>query len=230
MPLLNTCIAFIDFPVYNHSSDACFCEEDATVTLSFKETLKSNTTGKLDIKWNGILRDDLDGFYHSKYVNSKGEKSYMAVTQFETASARLAFPSFDEPAFKAVFRLAFFIPKDLSAIGNMPVNSEIKQGDRKLVIFDSTPKMSSYLVAFAIGEFNVIEQDFGNGRKMQVITTVDKKPGDYALDVAAKIIPYYEEFLGVKYPLPKMDNLQVAEFSAGAMENWGYGTTFDQII
>ena len=194
-----------------------------TATFIFPKSLKTGK-GELKIKFSGILNDKMRGFYRSKY----GEK-HMATTQFESTDARRAFPSFDEPNQKAIFDVTLMIPGNTVAISNT-VESVVKEDEAgwKVVKFAPTPKMSTYLLAFIVGEFEYIEAPLrqgsaGQGNTMvRVFTTPGKKDqAKFALDVAVKCMKYYEDYFDIKYPLPVLDMIAIPDFAAGAMENWG---------
>lgn len=182
----------------------------------------------LKLGFKGAIIDKLKGFYCSKYLSADGEERYSGVTQFEPTDARRAFPCWDEPAVKATFDITLVVPKDRVALCNMPVVSELPyEADPNLhvVKFDRTPIMSTYLVAYVVGEFDYVEERSADGVLVRCYTPVGKKEqGRFGLYVAAKVLPYYKEYFGVEYPLPKMDLVAVADFAAGAMENWGLVT------
>lgn len=155
----------------------------------------------------------------------------MFSTQFEACDARRAFPCFDEPNLKATFDFEIELPEDQVALSNMPEKSVKKtKNGLKVVSFEKTPIMSTYLLAWAMGDFEYIE-DFTkreyNGKQLpvRVYTTRGlKEQAQYALDHAPMTIDYFSEIFGIDYPLPKADLLAVHEFAAGAMENWGLVT------
>ena len=203
-------------------------EGDEQLTLVFPSFLTKGSSGYLNISFSGVLADNLQGFYRSKYASVEGQPSrYAAVTQFEPTYARRAFPSWDEPAIKATFEITLVVPADQIALSNMPVVSEeMGLNGKKTVRFDVTPKMSTYLVAFIVGQFDFVEKMTSDGRvKVRVYTPVGKRDqGKFALDVAAKALMFYTEYFNISYPLPKMDLIALADFGAGAMENWGLVT------
>ena len=156
---------------------------------------------------------------------------YMYSTQFEACSARRAFPCFDEPRLKATFDFEIEIPDDQVALSNMPVKSASKTKDGlQLVSFERTPVMSTYLLAWAVGDFEYVEAFTDrkyNGKQIpvRVYTTRGlKEQGRWALEHAPKTIDLFSESFGIDYPLPKSDLLAVHEFTHGAMENWGLVT------
>ena len=168
------------------------------------------------------------GFYRSKYkpvveqaasVPRDGEFHYMFSTQFESCDARRAFPCFDEPNLKATFDFEIELPEDQIALSNMPEKGTKKSKDGlKIVSFERTPIMSTYLLAWAVGDFEYIEdltKRKYNGKPLpvRVYTTRGlKSQAQYALDHAPKIIDYFSEIFGIDYPLPKSDLLAVHEF------------------
>lgn len=153
----------------------------------------------------------------------------MLSTQFESSDARRAFPCIDEPNQKASFEFSIEIPHEgWTALSNMPIASEsVADNGKKVVTYEKAPKMSTYLYAWALGEFEYIE-DFTdrtyNGKKLpvRVYTTKGlKEQGRLALQSATKIIDFFSTVFGIDYVLPKCDLLAVHEFTHGAMENWG---------
>uniref|UniRef100_A0A3B5LVZ0 Aminopeptidase n=1 Tax=Xiphophorus couchianus TaxID=32473 RepID=A0A3B5LVZ0_9TELE len=195
--------------------------EDEKVTLSFPSSLQKGS-GTLKIEFVGELNDKMKGFYRSKYTTAAGETRYAAVTQFEATDARRAFPCWDEPAIKATFDITLIVPKDRVALSNMPYPADVNLVEVK---FGTTPIMSTYLVAFVIGEYDFVETQSSDGVKVRVYTPVGKaEQGKFALEVASKTLPFYKDYFSVPYPLPKIDLIAIADFAAGAMENWGLVT------
>jgi len=204
-----------------------YSEEDETVTFNFPEELKVGS-GTLSVTYTGKLNNKMKGFYRCKYFTPSGEERYGASTQFEPTFARLAFPCWDEPAVKATFDVTLVVPKDRVALSNMPVTGEKDyEGNAALrtIQFQRTPIMSTYLLAMVVGEYDYVEGKDSNGVLVRVYTPVGKKEqGTFALEVAIKTIPFYNTYFNVAYPLPKMDLIAIADFAAGAMENWGLVT------
>lgn len=158
-------------------------------------------------------------------MDQNGQTRYAGVTQFEATDARRCFPCWDEPAHKATFDITLNVPKDLVALSNMSVKNEKVEGSQRVVQFNTTPIMSTYLVAVVVGEYDYIEDTSKDGVLVRVYTPVGKQEqGRYALEVAVKVLPYYKDYFQIAYPLPKMDLIAIADFSAGAMENWGLVT------
>jgi aminopeptidase N len=186
-------------------------------TLTFPEQL-ADGKATLTIHYTGILNNELRGFYLSKT-----DKRNYAVTQFESTDARRAFPSFDEPAFKATFNVTLIVDKGDTAISNTAIESDTPgPGDDKHTLkFGVTPKMSTYLVAFLVGDFQCSggEED---GVAIRVCATPDKvELTHYGVDVAKYVLHYYDDYFGIHYPLKKLDLIGLPDFEAGAMENFG---------
>ncbi|GAB7354847.1 hypothetical protein MBLNU459_g5224t3 [Dothideomycetes sp. NU459] len=222
-----------------------FDEKNQRVTFHFDQVIPQSHKAVLSVSFSGIMNNDMAGFYRSKYkpavpaaksVPRDDEYHYMLSTQFESSDARRAFPCFDEPNLKATFDVDLEIPDDQTALSNMP-EKEVTKGKKsgtKIVSFETSPIMSTYLLAWAFGDFEYVE-DFTkrkyNGRNLpvRVYTTKGlKEQGKLALESAHQIVDYFSEIFRIDYPLPKVDLLAVHEFSHGAMENWGlitYRTT-----
>ncbi|ALC43653.1 Psa [Drosophila busckii] len=202
-----------------------YSKDNETATLEFIEEIPP-CAGVLYMTFTGELNDKMKGFYRSKYFTAAGEERYAGVTQFEATDARRCFPCWDEPAIKATFDITLVVPKDRVALSNMPVMKEDElPGDMRRVRFDRTPIMSTYLVAVVVGEYDYVEGKSTDGVIVRVFTPVGKKEqGQFALEVATKVLPYYKSYFNIAYPLPKMDLIAISDFSAGAMENWGLVT------
>ena len=178
----------------------------------------------LKMSYTGELNDKLRGFYRSQYTNPEGETAYLATTQFEATDARRALPCWDEPAVKATFRVALNIPEAMQAVSNTPIvaESEGPAAGLKKVVFDTTPVMSTYLLAFVIGDLTHIEKEAADGTRVGVWMTRGKEEqGQFALDTSVKLLSFFNDYFGIRYPLPKLDHLAIPDFAAGAMENWG---------
>jgi len=204
------------------------CNEDKeTCRIFFSQELPIGSA-KLQIKFTGILNDKMKGFYRSKCI-SNGVSNYNAVTHFEATGARKCFPCWDEPLLKATFSVVLTVSKDLVALSNMNVESEIEVNSKgkvkKSLSFKKTPVMSTYLLAYAVGKFDFIEKYSEHGVKVRVYTPPGKScQGEYALDVATMALDFYDNYFDIPYPLTKLDLIAVADFAIGAMENWGLVT------
>lgn len=202
-------------------------EEDQVTKITLHESLKAGTEIQLTQQFTGFLNDKMVGFYRSSYKDKDGATKYLATTQMEPTDARRAFPCFDEPALKAKFTITLIADKNLTCLSNMDVASE-KDVDgqygpgKKSVTFSETPLMSTYLLAFVIGELNVIETNaFRVPVRVYAPPNEDIEHGRFSLELAAKTLKFYEDVFDSKFPLPKMDMIAIPDFSAGAMENWG---------
>ena len=170
----------------------------------------------LTIAYDGILNDDLRGLYLSKANNRR-----YAVTQLEATDARRMFPSFDEPAFKATYAITAIIDKNDTAISNGAVISDTPGpgAAQHTVKFETTPKMSTYLVALTVGDFECISGN-ADGTPVRICSTPDKKSlTGFALESTQRIVEYYNRYYSIKYPFKKLDIVAVPDFAAGAMEN-----------
>jgi tricorn protease interacting factor F2/3 len=185
---------------------------------------------KVKIEHIGHLNDKLVGFYRSKYTHDNQEK-YLGVTQFEETHAREAFPCYDHPGKKSTFDIEFVIDENLKGVANTPILSEEKlDGGKKLVKFETTPKMSAYLLFFGVGDFEILE-DKSEAVLQRVITTPGKtKYGKFGLEFSKKVLKFGEDYTGVKYPLKKMDQIAVPDFAFGAMENYGAITYRENLL
>ncbi|WP_353989277.1 M1 family metallopeptidase [Pediococcus argentinicus] len=186
------------------------------------ELLQAGLTA-LTIKYNAPLTDTMMGIYPS-YYEVNGEKKQIIGTQFETNFARQAFPSIDEPEAKAKFDIALKFDEQPgeTVLSNMP---EVRE-ENGVHYFDTTVRMSTYLVAFAFGDLQSKQTTTKSGVKVGVFGTKAHKASelDFALDIAKRSIEFYEDFYETPYPLPHSWQLALPDFSAGAMENWGLVT------
>ena len=179
---------------------------------------------ELSVKFSGKLNDKMEGFYLSTFKDKDGKEQKMCSTHMEPTDARRMFPCFDEPVYKATYRVTAAIPPDMVALSNAAVQfeKEDKRKDKKIVNFEESPKMSSYLFALVIGHLKASEPVEVNGKKIRVWCTEGKEHlTAFALSSAAKFMSYYEDYFGVPYPLKKLDLIGVPDFAHGAMENIG---------
>lgn len=201
-------------------------------TLTFAKPLRKGAS-RVTIDFAGKLSQDMRGFYKSTYTRPDGTKRTMGTTQFEAASARRAFPCFDEPELKATFEVVMLIPKDRVAISNTSFISEKLEGDKKRVTFARTPVMSTYLLAFVVGEFDHIEGKTKDGTPVRVYTTPGRAQlGTFALETAIRGIEYFNDYYAIPYrkAIDKCDLLAIPDFEAGAMENWGCITFREMVL
>ena len=183
-------------------------------------------SGLLEVEYSGKVSESLTGFYKAPY----GE-NYVLSTHFEAAHARRLLPCVDHPAYKADFKLTVRTRSDLSVISNMPLESEKKEGNKKIISFQKTPKMSTYLLYLGIGKF---EEDTSRHNKTELYAASVVRPDGkiktgLAFEAAQKSLEFYEKYFGIPYDLPKLHMIAVPEFAYGAMENWG-AITFREIL
>jgi puromycin-sensitive aminopeptidase len=211
------------------AEDISYDAKKETATFAYPRLLLKGSV-KLHIVFQGVLADNMRGFYKSKYV-VEGKDRWMATTQFEATDARRCIPCFDEPTHKAVFDVHLVIPNTKTAISNtLPHTIKEHEAGYKIVSFESTPKMSTYLLAFIVGDFEYLEGETKRGVKVRVFTTPGKKKqGKFALDCGVRALDFFESYFGIKYPLPVLDMIAIPDFASGAMENWG-AVTYRQTI
>ena len=210
--------------------DARNREQRATVTLdeaaercrlTFAEPLATGG-GRLRLIFRGTLNDKLRGFYRSVYKDPGGVTRTMAATQFEATDARRAFPCWDEPAFKAVFNVTLAVDPALTVVSNTRILSETTERGRKVVRFADSIKMSTYLVAFVVGELEHTEPSRVGNTPLSVWCVPGKRPlAAFGQEIAVASLRYFEDYYGLPYPGDKLDLLAIPDFAAGAMENLG---------
>jgi len=208
-------IKFLSVKAGTQTATISLDEAKEQATFTFPQPLSGKVT--LSIEYTGILNSQLRGFYLSKTK----ARSY-AVTQFEPTDARRAFPSFDEPAYKATYDIALTVDAADTVISNTNQIADTPAGPGKHTLkFATTPKMSTYLVAFQVGDFKCTSGK-SDGVPIRACATPDKvaltKP---AVEAAKYILHYYNTYFGIKYPMPKLDMIAIPDFEAGAMENFG---------
>ncbi|KAI9451359.1 leucyl aminopeptidase [Lactarius psammicola] len=186
------------------------------ISLTFAEELPAGTKATLHLSFESQLTDSMTGYYKSTW-----DKGIYALTQFEPTDARRALPCWDEPLLKATFSVTLISRKGTVSLSNMP------DGSWYATKFETTPPMSTYLLALANGEFVHLESSYksplsGKVRPLRIYATPDViGQAQYALDIKEKALPLYEQAFDIEYPLPKLDTLVANDFDAGAMENWG---------
>ncbi|KAI8618992.1 peptidase family M1-domain-containing protein, partial [Chytriomyces sp. MP71] len=211
-------------------------KEKEQVTFEFANVILAGNKAVLYAEFTGIHNDKLHGFYRSSYNDTEGNKRHLVVTQFEACDARAAFPSYDEPALKATFDCTLIVDADLVALSNMNEVSTVPFVNTagknvKEVKFARTPIMSTYLIAFCVGDFESIEtiaRPTVAGSSPITVRVYALKgsvsQGEFALGVAARTLEFFSDYFNEAYPLPKCDMVAIPDFSAGAMENWGLVT------
>ena len=200
-------------------ADVSFDEFDE---LKLSQPNLENGNHTIHINFSGNITDAMHGLYPC-YFTHDGVKKQLFATQFESHHAREVFPCVDEPAAKAEYDLTLITRPGITVLGNMPVKFQEENGDSRTTTFEKTPRMSSYLLAFVIGELHKKSARTKSGVEVNVWATPAQNENtlDFALDIATRSIDFYDEYFGVKYPLPKSDHVALPDFSSGAMENWG---------
>lgn len=174
------------------------------------------------IGFKSKITDAMHGLYPCYYTH-EGAKKELLATQFESHHAREVFPCIDEPEAKATFDLTLTTEQNVTALSNMPVRSQKVENNRLVTTFDTTPRMSTYLLAWVVGELQRKTASTKNGVEVNIWATPAQAPEalDFALDHAVRTIEFFDEYFGVPYPLPKSDHVALPDFTVGAMENWG---------
>jgi tricorn protease interacting factor F2/3 len=194
-------------------------------------SLPNKMSGKIILKidYQGHINDKMAGFYRSKYV-ADGEIKYIAVTQFEESDARRAFPCLDHPSKKATFEIEMIVDETLVAISNGIILKEHPlDGGKKRVKFQKTPKMSTYLVFFGVGQFESVANQQDQRVRLVSIPGMTKYTR-FGLEFGAKALRYCEKYYQIPYPLPKLDLIAIPDFAFGAMENWGAITFRENLL
>ncbi|GAB1605730.1 aminopeptidase N-like, partial [Argonauta hians] len=196
-------------------------KEKEFLVVYLNENMVTAHRYKIVIQFTGSLLPDLKGFYFSSY-EYKNQTQYLATTQFQATNARKAFPCFDEPALKAKFNVVLVRHKNMSSLSNQQLLRSEERGNNFVAdYFDTTPEMSTYLLAFIVSDFSNITKQAGNitlrvwARKNAI------HRAEYALDVGSKLLQFFEKYFQIPYRLPKLDMVAVPDFLFGGMENWG---------
>ena len=197
------------------------------IEIRFPEKLSGDIG--IEIEYRGVISDRMSGLYRSRYRVGEDTR-YVAVTQFQESDARRAFPCQDHPVTKATFDVELIVDENLSAISNQVPEEEVLLGDgTKRVRFRRTPRMSTYLLFFGIGDFECVRS--GNDSRVQVVTMPGMiRYADYGLDFGCKALGFCEDYFRIPYPLPKMDLIAIPDFAFGAMENWGAITFRENLL
>src|SRR5690606_36503893 len=202
-----------------------------TATFKFEQPLPAGSY-TLSMDYTGKIGTQANGLFAIDYVTEAG-KHRALYTQFENSDARKFVPSWDEPNHKATFDLTAIVPADQMAVSNMPIAESTDLGDgRKQVHFQTSPKMSTYLLFFGLGDFERATMQM-DGTEIGVITQAGKvDQARFALQSSADVLREYNDYFGVPYPLPKLDNIASPGSSQffSAMENWGAIYTFEYAL
>ncbi|XP_076764228.1 putative aminopeptidase-2 [Xylocopa sonorina] len=185
--------------------------------IELNQELQPNQNLTITIEFTGYLNEEMRGFYRSSYIDSFGQTRWLATTHMEPVGARKMFPCFDEPAMKAKFTMTAVLPLNYSAISNMPIKTQEDDNERRTIVFQETPTMSTYLVVLVVSDFIRVNEDTYSvwARKNAI------NDGKYALSVMKPLVNFYEKTLNIPYQLPKLDMVALPDFVSGAMENWG---------
>ena len=205
--------------------------EQETATLNFNGNIKAGRY-VLEIAYSGAIASTAAGLFHLDYATASGTKSAL-FTQFENSDARRVFPSWDEPARRATFTLAVDTPPDLTAVSNMPQEgAESQPTGLTRVRFKTSPLMSPYLLFVGVGDFERVTRQVGPTEIGMVVRKGETARAKYALDAAADVLGYYNDYFGVPYPLPKLDLIAGPGSSQffGAMENYGAIFFFEKAV
>jgi len=234
-------VTFIDLNALDLTIDRCRLEgaqgtfDCPFALLAEKEELHIDLPeaiqGKLalQIEYRGNINDLMAGFYRSRYKVA-GEDRYIAVTQFQESDARRAFPCLDAPGYKATFDITLDIPSHLTAISNEIEQQVVDlENGKKRVVFKQTPQMSTYLVFFGVGEFD-IQVDSQDPRVRAITLPGQSDHAAYGLAFGRKALAFSEAYYGIDYPLTKMDLIAIPDFAFGAMENWGAITFRENLL
>ncbi|UMM35591.1 hypothetical protein L5515_008142 [Caenorhabditis briggsae] len=193
------------------------------IFFNLDKTVEPTTDAILKVFFGAPLRTDMSGLYQTTYTNSQGAVKMAAVTQMEPVYARRMVPCFDEPAYKATWTVTVIHPKGTVAVANgIEDKTEDIQEEFISSSFKTTPRMSSYLLAIFISEFEYNEATTKSGVRFRVWSRPEEKNATkYAVEAGVKCLEYYEQYYNISFPLPKQDMVALPDFSAGAMENWG---------
>ena len=215
----------------NNNLSVEYFEDDERICLSSKNEIKKGDY-KLYLEFNSEITNDLKGFYRSKFLTKEEEEKWIATTQFEPTSARNAFPCWDEPEYKAVFSISIVADKKYLRVSNEKVLSEKEVGNNKIeTTFVDSMKMSTYLVAFVIGELEATEIGEAGNTKIRII----HRPGfsdqtNYAGTAGIKLLNFFEDYYKIPYPGSKLDLIAIPDFAMGAMENVGAVTFRENLL
>jgi puromycin-sensitive aminopeptidase len=212
-------------------AEAAFHLDTDTERLVIEASLGAGDT-IIDITFTGTLNDKLRGWYRSTFSDAEGVERVIATTQMQATDCRRAFPCFDEPEFKAVFEITLIVEPDLLAVSNGPEISRQPRADGKHVVtFKPTMVMSTYLVAFVVGPLEATAPIDVDGVPLRVVHVPGKGHlTEFALEIGAYSLRWYQKYYGIPYPSDKVDMLALPDFAAGAMENLGCITYRENLL
>ena len=201
-------------------TDVAADNERQLTTLTLPQSVVGRHT--LTLTWAAKIGDAAAGLFARDYRKPDGKTARVFSTLFDPTQARRMFPSWDEPAFRVTYQLSVTLPATWAAVSNMPVVSRNVRGDVATTAFAITPKMPAYLLELTAGDLTSIDATGSDGVKQSVWSVRgDAADGRYTLDSAVQMLPFYEDYFGVKYPLPKLDHVAIPGGFGGATENWG---------
>ena len=206
--------------------------EEQQLVLEFDTHLGAAEGYRLSIDFTGILNDQLRGFYRSTFRDSDGSERVIATTQFEASDARRAFPCWDEPDLKATFSVTLVVDEGLTGLSNGALESAEPRPDGRMELrFAETIRMSTYLVAFVVGPYELTEPSVVEGVPVRV-AAVPAKLGltDFAMQAAAHAVRFLTGYFAIPYPGDKLDHIAVPDFAFGAMENLGCVTYRESLL
>ncbi|XP_074126629.1 thyrotropin-releasing hormone-degrading ectoenzyme isoform X3 [Sminthopsis crassicaudata] len=207
--------------------------QNQVFVVVLNQTLEAQRNYNLKIIYNALIENELLGFFRSSYV-LHGERRFLGVTQFSPTHARKAFPCFDEPIYKATFKISIKHQATYLSLSNMPVETSVFEEDGWVTDhFSQTPLMSTYYLAWAVCNFTFREMVTKSGVIVRLYARPDavrRGSGDYALHITKRLIEFYEDYFKVPYSLPKLDLLAVPKHPYAAMENWGLSVFVEQKI
>ncbi len=215
-----------------HGKPAKFSLKDDVLEIELDKNYPKDAVN-FHIYYSGHLNENMQGAYLSTY-EYEGKTETIVATQFESHYAREAFPCIDEPGAKAVFHLNISVPKEEGEIvlSNMPIVNTSEEDGKIRYQFYATPKMSTYLLAFVIGKFKGKTVKNAHGVEITTYVALNQEDDavDFANEIAAKSLEFYDDNFGVPYPLAKCDQVALPDFEAGAMENWGLVTYRESML
>ncbi|CAN8211124.1 unnamed protein product [Coccothraustes coccothraustes] len=210
-----------------------FYPQTQVFVVVLNRSLEVQKSYNLKIIYNALIENELLGFFRSSYV-LHGERRFLGVTQFSPTHARKAFPCFDEPIYKATFKISIRHQATYLSLSNMPVETSVFEEDGWVTDhFSQTPLMSTYYLAWAVCNFTYRETVTKSGVVVRLYARPDairRGSGDYALNITRRLIEFYEDYFKVPYSLPKLDLLAVPKHPYAAMENWGLSVFVEQRI
>ncbi len=193
--------------------------------------LPAATSGQIQlvITYQGQIGDRMAGFYRSSYPHGDSRR-FVAITQFQESDARRAFPCMDHPSCKASFDIEMVVDAGMSAISNAAIKAvQILDDGRQRVLFETTPKMSTYLVFWGVGDFKRVQK--AGEKRVSVLTLPGMAPhAGFGLDFGSRALAFCEKYFDIPYPFSKLDLIAIPDFAFGAMENWGAITFRENLL